>query len=487
MNGGVVGSRAALLAAALAVALAVPARAEVRPELAAEIERTRAAYPGLLSLAPGDRFLVSVDDAALASLLDAVRAGRWSGELEAALGVAIEGLSRAQGPAATHGRFLLGEVAGRAAASGSRETLRGATRLLERFLEDQTHEYSLLAQELLAGKLRCGAASLGDRELVERIGARTNVDRERGLAGTDGTVADRYGLHERAGLYSVAARGSRVIAVGYFGTAVVSNDGGESWQTPATGTDEPLFAVALGPGDEVWAAGRAGALIRSADGGRSFARRATPFERHVLGLLAPRPGEALAVGDFGLQIHTTDGGDTWKCLPREEDVVLGRIVRAGDDAALAGEFGTLERLPGGMPPGRRGVLHGVPEDLYVFDVWFDEPGRIGVAVGLEGAILRSDDAGASWQRVRSDFDADLAGVGGSGERVVVAGEGGFLAVSSDGGASFTRARSPALPFPLADVELADSRRAFAVGPRGLVLRSDDGGESFRAVRGAGAR
>jgi photosystem II stability/assembly factor-like uncharacterized protein len=482
------GARGIVALLCLALALAAPARAEIPPELARAIETTRRAFPELVRFAPaGDRFLASTNDDAVAALLADLAAGRWDADREAAVWVVLEGLSREQGPTAAYGRALAGRVAGAAATSGHRATLEGVATVLERFLADASHGFSLLAQGLLSEKIRCGAASIGDAALVARISAEVNPDRALGLGGTDGTIADRYGLHPRADLYAVAARGESVAASGYFGTVLVSTDGGASWSAPATGTDEPLYAVAFGPGRELWAAGRAGAVLRSSDGGRTFARLETPFDRHVFGLYAPAAGTALAVGDFGLQLRTTDGGENWECIPREEDVILGRIAPAAADAVVAGEYGTLERLPGGRPPGRRGALVGVPADAYVFDVWLDEAGATGVAVGLAGAILRSDDGGATWSRVEAPFTRDLYGVGGAGTRVVIVGEGGFAARSQDGGRTFTVSELPPLPVALNDVELTPDGRAFAVGPRGRVLRSDDAGAKFRVVHGGSRR
>ena len=143
---------------------------------------------------------------------------------------------------------------------------------------------------------------------------------------------------------------------------------------------------------------------------------------------------------------------------------------------MVGEFGTIERMHGGHPPGARGALHGVPEDTYVYDAWFDAEGKTGIAVGLAGTILRSTDSrrelGAGEDRASRE---DLFGVGGAGTRVVVVGEGGLVALSTDGGLTFAKAESPPLPVALTDVDFADADHAFAVGPRGLVLRSTDGG------------
>jgi len=472
---------AGLTLAVCALALAAPVHAAVSPELAQAIETTRASYPKLARFAQGDHFLAGVDDAELDKLRARISSGSWDPAMESAVWVLLEGFSREQGPAATFGRNLLGELAGLAAASGSAPTLEGVGHVLERFLADESHPFSILAQGLLAEKIRCGAASQGLDDLVQRITREVNPDKEFDFGSTDGTVADRFGIHPRADLFSVAASGPRVVAVGYFGSALVSSDGGDTWDAPATGTDEPLYAVAFGPNGEVWAAGRAGVMLHSKDGGRSWLRRPTPFSRHVFGLFASGPDAVLAVGDFGLQLRTEDGGGRWTCIPREQDVILGRLVRAGPDAVGVGEFGTIERLPGGRPPGVRGVLSGVPVDTYVYDAWFDADGKIGVAVGLAGTILRSSDSGATWAPVKTSFTQDLFGVGGSGSRVVVAGEGGLLALSTDGGLTFAAAESPPLPIPLVDVDFADEQHAFAVGPRGLVLRSTDGGAHFSVV------
>jgi photosystem II stability/assembly factor-like uncharacterized protein len=478
--------RAATRALAFAlVLLSGVARAAETPELAQAIATTKTAFPKLVQWgAAGDEhFLNAVDDAELEKLKARITAGKWDDQVEAAVFVILEGFSRMQGPAATYGRNLTAELAGLAATSHDKATLEGVGRILDRFLEDQSHPFSILAQGLLGEKIRCGAASEGDDQLVASITKAVNPDKEYDFGTTDGTTADQFKIHPQADLFSIAAQGPRVAAAGYFGTVLVSQNGGDTWDAPATGTDEPFFAVAFGPGDEIWAAGRAGALVHSKDAGRSWLRRPTPFARHIFGLFASAPDTVLAVGDYGLQLRTENGGDRWICIPRVQDVILGRMTRADQDAIVVGEFGTIERLPAAVPPGKRGVLHGVPEDTYVYDAWFDPAGKIGMAVGLAGTILRSDDGGATWNKVKTEFTQDLFGVGGFGTHVVVTGEGGLLAVSNDGGLTFAAANSPPLPIPLYDVDFGDADHAYAVGPRGLVLRSTDGGAHFSIVHG----
>ena len=447
------------------------------------------AYPGLIEYGsrPHGRIVAGVGPAALKTLEGQLAAGTFTPESEAAVRLVIVGLSHQTGTLGALGRNIMQDLAGAAASSGSRAAVRGVTGVLLDVMEDLANPYSILAQDLLSEKMRCGAAAAGDDALVHEIAERTRPDRGAALLSrTDGTMADRYGLHDRADLYSVVAQGPRVIATGYFGTVVVSQDAGASFRIPATGTDEPLYAAAFGPGQEVWAVGRNGTVLHSDDGGERFEPRPTPFDRHLFGVSAGAPGEALVVGDFGLQLARDAATERWRCVPRDEDVILGRIVPAGPDRALVGEFGTIERLPGGRLPGRRGVLSGVPDDVYLFDLWFDASGQVGVAVGLSGTVIRSEDGGATWAPVETGLDADLYGVGGAGPRVVVAGERGVVAVSEDAGRTFTQRLVPGLRLPFHDVAMGDAENGYLVGPRGLIVALREGGDRFEVLRGPGA-
>lgn len=490
---------AALLVAILAIAGGFQARAQsqdlLSDTLLREVERVEAAYPGLIQYGDrqGGRVVAGVNEAALRQLLDELAAGTFTPDTEAALQLMIQGLSRQTGTLGALGRNITQDISGAAASSGEPAVVRGVTAVLFEVMEDLAHPYSILAQDLLSEKMRCGAAAAGDSALVQEIATRTSPDRAWGnLSLTDGTTADRYGLHAAADLYSVIARGPVVIATGYFGTVAVSRDAGASFATPDTGSDEALYAAAFGPGDEVWAVGRNGTVLHSLDGGAHFVARPTPFDRHFFGVSAPAAGEALVVGDFGLQLRLQKtAGDAaterWRCLPRDEDIILGRIVPAGPDQAVVGEFGTIERLPGGRLPGRRGELTGVPDDIYLFDLWFDASGEVGIAVGLSGTVLRSEDGGATWAPVATEIDADLYGVGGAGSRVVVAGERGVIAVSDDAGLSFTQRHVPDLRLPFHDVAMSDPENGYLVGPRGLIvaLRDDGAGARFEILRGPG--
>src|SRR5574343_823275 len=66
------------------------------------------------------------------------------------------------------------------------------------------------------------------------------------------------------------------------------------------------------------------------------------------------------------------------------------------------------------------------------------------------------------------------------ERLVAVGQRGHILWSGDGGRQWAQARVP-LSVDLTAVQFVDARRGYAVGHDGVVLRSDDGGEQWRVV------
>lgn len=452
--------------------LATPATGSRLVFSEADLDAAQQNFPGLMffSEQQGKRVLTSVGKKTLSTIYREIESGRYRPEVDIALRIVLQELSERTGAIGVEGRRIMEALAGIASESGSRDAVRGVAALLSDIMAIEGHAYSIQAEELLTEKVRCGAGAVGDLELVEEIARLTSPSWSGAIASnTDGTVADRYGLHRVSDLYSLAVQGDRIVAAGYFGSLLVSVDGGQSWGAPETGTDEPLYAVALDPNGEIWAAGRRGTVLHSADG-VSVARSTTPFDRHYFGIVAPGQGRVRVVGDFGLQLASEDGGVSWRCVPREEDVILGRISPAGPDYVAVGEFATIERLPGGDLPGERGAVHGVPEDFYIFDAWLDATGEWGVAVGLGGTVVRTDDGGANWERIDVGLVSDLYGVGGRGDRVAVVGEGGTLAVSEDRGRSFELLEVAPLPLPFYDVAYSESDEAFIAGPRGLIGR-----------------
>jgi photosystem II stability/assembly factor-like uncharacterized protein len=315
-------------------------------------------------------------------------------------------------------------------------------------------------------------------------------------------TAERWPL-PNPDLFDVTARGSQAWAVGYWGSVLRSSDAGATWRAVRTPTTRTLYAVSFADERSGWAVGATGVIVRSTDGGATWRAQSAsrldlatggevPLDSHLFGVSAVGPNEAWAVGDFGAVLHTVDG-ETWRPVPIPADLYTDentpeRIFNAVHfaDASrgwIAGEFGTVLRTQdGGATWLRQTELRDASAELYLYAISRHDAGPL-VVSGLAGRVLSSPDEGASFDSRAMDTSAGIFAVDAHGERLVAVGDRGVLYVSSDGGASWRDSERPRLFNWLTGVTSVDERVVLVVGESGLVLRSADGGERFRLVAG----
>jgi photosystem II stability/assembly factor-like uncharacterized protein len=117
-------------------------------------------------------------------------------------------------------------------------------------------------------------------------------------------------------LYSISVVDDQnAVAVGYYGAAYATSDGGESWVQGSTDTLSSLYNVSMGDAEHGWAVGQRGLILRTEDGGRTWQRQANRKEdegTHLFSVSAIDKDTAIAVGEWGTRIRTTDAGKTWQ-------------------------------------------------------------------------------------------------------------------------------------------------------------------------------
>jgi photosystem II stability/assembly factor-like uncharacterized protein len=303
-------------------------------------------------------------------------------------------------------------------------------------------------------------------------------------------------------LYGVEARGASVWVAGYWGTVLRSTDGGKTWSHSPTPTRETLYTVSFGDERHGWAAGANGVLLRSTDGGASWALQSALFEDefgesrpvdvHLFGVSAVSTREAWVVGDLGIVLHTRDGS-TWEQVRIPEEAFADenfpdRIFNAVDfpDAQhgwITGEFGTTLRTRDGGETwvGERSLVD-TPEDIYLYDVSALDEHRAAVS-GLAGSVLVTEDGGLTWQPRRTRSSAGIFGISWSNQRGSVVGDRGEMFTTDEHQADWIEPERPRLFNWLTDVAHANEALLFAVGEKGVILRSEDGGVSWKQVAG----
>ena len=340
-----------------------------------------------------------------------------------------------------------------------------------------------------------------------------------------------YPLLDDANLNDIQFVGSRHgWAVGERGVVWHTTDGGSNWHLVQTPTVCSLHSVSFLTGKLGWIAGGTtdpwtglnhGLLLKTEDGGTSWhvlagppkltsvsasethpADETTPFGR-TQSVPIPRlryvrffgPDQGVAVGESSPRhptgvMLTRDGGQTWQPVAGERvDGWQTASFPTPDVGTVAGLRNSRALVGGGrlmQPAFRRSGLRG-SRDLVV------ARNDTGWLVGDGGLVERTDNGGVVWreppgllpEEVRELFDfRTVAAVGG---RVWIAGDPGSVVWHSpDGGRNWIR-QTTGQTTAIRRLHFSSLDAGWAVGALGMILRTDDGGGTWRAVRGGGRR
>jgi photosystem II stability/assembly factor-like uncharacterized protein len=151
------------------------------------------------------------------------------------------------------------------------------------------------------------------------------------------------------------------------------------------------------------------------------------------------------------------------------------------DATFLDRYVEGRRSPDGGPPM---IRVSVIQNPFLFTVEFPDE-QHGLISGLGGVILRSEDGGKSWLYVETSRRQALFAVDTTADRAVAVGEKGLVQYSTDGGRTWAPPADGEFP-PIftfmRDLGFAGGRKTgFIVGQDGMVLRSKDAGGTWTQV------
>lgn len=123
-----------------------------------------------------------------------------------------------------------------------------------------------------------------------------------------------YEIHDD--LFSVSvADDKNAVAVGYYGSIVETDDGGNTWHERPSGTTKSLYSVSMADDKHGWAVGQVGTILRTDDGGVTWTPQSNVKQEqgvHLFGVHAIDANNAWAVGEWGTRLFTNNGGKTWE-------------------------------------------------------------------------------------------------------------------------------------------------------------------------------
>ena len=114
---------------------------------------------------------------------------------------------------------------------------------------------------------------------------------------------------------------------------------------------------------------------------------------------------------------------------------------------------------------------------------FSPDGKTALAAGSEGTLLKSTDAGQSWQAVASNRNEYLTSVAFSpdGKTALAAGWAGTLLKSADAGQNWQAVASNSKENLYSVAFSPDGKTALAAGRAGTLLKSADAGQNWQVV------
>jgi photosystem II stability/assembly factor-like uncharacterized protein len=269
---------------------------------------------------------------------------------------------------------------------------------------------------------------------------------DQGQTWIEQTLKERPGapLFQDRDLYSIrfAPDGNTAWIVGEEGTILYSNDGGKTWTKQQSGTTKNLFKVAVIDPQTAAAVGADGTILHTTDAGAHWQSAKSPKLITLFDVAFTDKNSVWAAGEFSTVLASKDGGETWTVAAggNTGDFTIGPFftltfsdAQHGIAAGLAGELSVTDdggrtwkpaKLPDQVgtyvlaedPASKKLWVGGTGGKMFVQNPggqWQEAPrttfhdltdmafvGKQGVAVGLNGTILLTQNAGEQWQVVQ---------------------------------------------------------------------------------------
>jgi photosystem II stability/assembly factor-like uncharacterized protein len=292
--------------------------------------------------------------------------------------------------------------------------------------------------------------------------------------------------------YGVQIQDERAWIVGYYGTILHSRDRGLTWEIQPSPTRNALFRVQFLNSDKGWISGSYGTILHTADAGRNWISQPTGTTEHLLGLSSV-VSEIWAVGSRGTILHTRDQGRVWLNSSSAEDLTFSSVSFVDSARGwIAGEFGVIFRTQNGGNTWAKQhspveVSFASGESRNLFALLFPDPNN-GFAFGLDGVILKTR-GGARWDIIRQKENANnfngsnhLFAAAAFNGRLWAVGERGVVLQSDLAGESWRAHKAKTPRFSLNGIAFGKDGWGLIVANRGAILRTEDGGATWRLVR-----
>ena len=250
-----------------------------------------------------------------------------------------------------------------------------------------------------------------------------------------------------------------------------SSNGASSWQK-INSVSSGLQTIHFVSNQQGYLAGEGGKLYRSSDGGSSW--QAVSEQVQPLGLadISLESSTAYAVGKSGTVWKSVDAGQSFVQLKSQTKADLNSVAARGQQVSIGGQAGSVLTSSNG---GSSWTVSKNAEQLALLSVAYNSSNQ----AYLSGEDCSITDNTGSLKTTVTPPD-DLLAISFSGNTGVAVGEKGKIIRSSDGGNSWQMVSEVKAPVLQASQQV-DSEVGYAVGEQGAILKTEDAGAHWQAV------
>ncbi len=281
-------------------------------------------------------------------------------------------------------------------------------------------------------------------------------------------------------LHDVLFDDTKGIIAGTRGSIVLSEDGGNTWFSIETFTNNNLVSICKSDYNTYFITGNNSTLLKSSDGGNTWEWIQVPVNTNLTQAFFVNPDLGFCTSEDGTIIKTTDGGVNWSVVYTDNIIELKSIFFTNEFNGVAvGKYNAILRTTDG------GITW-APADCF-FPIFFDlkkvtfTSATVGYIIGDEGFLFKTTDAGASWFQLHPPCYLDFADIHFTDENngYIVSTEivnTGSLLRTSNAGNTWQCIQSS---LPGADcISVNSSNILFIGGNQGEILKSVDNGNTF---------
>jgi photosystem II stability/assembly factor-like uncharacterized protein len=189
------------------------------------------------------------------------------------------------------------------------------------------------------------------------------------------------------------ASATRVVAAGFGGSTVVSDDAGQNFSPIGTRLTGQYLGIKAMSGTTAYAFGESGALARTDNGGESWSRLGAPTSEDLVDISFATPTVGFVLDSTGTLLRTDNGGTSWKILDTGGARPRSVIALSADKVVLAGPRGVRISTNGGDEFATVG-------DKIIKKAAIDDVDRVGNTIfAWSGRFLAVSTNGTKWKRL----------------------------------------------------------------------------------------